>query len=137
MMEHLLLIITDTLNYISLSDAVILYSFAFMFLLLLVITVKSVESQVVCGIFCLMFLYCTGISIFGLANSCKEYQAEYINQVQTELNEDFLNGIVPKEKTEQAQLLAYEIKSMNSKGYYSIANYGHVKAKVQALAEPF
>lgn len=136
-MEHLVLIITDTLNYNSVSNAFILYSFASLFFLFLVITLNTKKNKFEWGLFSLMFLAFTGISIYGFSDSCNKHQADYINQVQTELNEDFLNGIVPKEKTKQAQLLAYEIRSMNSKGYYSLANYGHVKAKVQALAEPF
>lgn len=135
-MEYLLLVISDTFHFLSAWDKVILGCILIPALALTVAYFRSSDHSFEKALFSILCFGITGILFAGLTQECENYHASYIDQVVTEIHEDYENGIIPDLKKDQALSLALEIKKMKDKGYYSNANYNHVKYKVKKLAEP-
>lgn len=136
MQGHLLLIISDTFHFLSVSDIVILVSILIAAFLLMLAFFRCQGDRFLKGIFSILCFLTTGILFAVLASECKAHYSSYIDQVITEINEDYQNGIIPNTQKDDALALVFDVKKMKYKGYYSNANYIHVKYKVKKLAEP-
>lgn len=135
-MEYLLLVMSDTFHFLSARDMVILGSFLIAALAFSIAYFRSSDHGSEKALFSILCFVITGFLFAGLTIECQEYKVSYIDQVVTEIHEDYHKGIIPDLKKDQAISLALEIKMMKYKGYYSNANYNHVKYKVEKLAEP-